>query len=137
MSPTEDGWLPNPLLPDTKAETAVPISVGERVLGVLDVQQNKVNGLTQDDVELLVSITNQIAIALQNAEFLESTQTQAKQEALSNEINLKIQSATTVEQAMQIAIRELGRALDAPKTRIKLKRNGSEITHTENGKSDQ
>ena len=133
----EDGWLPNPLLPDTKAETAVPISVGERVLGVLDVQQDAVNGLTQDDVELLVSITNQIAIALQNAEFLESTQTQAKQEALSNEINLKIQSANSVEQAMQIAVRELGRALDAPKTRIKLKKNGSEITHTENGNTDQ
>ncbi len=135
----EEGWLPNPLLPETKAETAVPISVGERVLGVLDVQQNKVNGLTQDDAELLVSITNQIAIALQNAEFLETTQEQAKQEALSNEINLKIQSANSIEQAMQIAVRELGRALDAPKTRIKLTNNKSKTTHSgnENGNSDQ
>ena len=133
----EEGWLPNPLLPDTKAETAVPISVGERVLGVLDVQENKVDGLTQDDVELLVSITNQIAIAMQNAEYLESTQEQANQEALSNEINLKIQNANSVEQAMQIAVRELGRALDAPKTRIKLKNGSSDITHSENGNSEQ
>lgn len=132
----EEGWLPNPLLPETKAETAVPISIGERVLGVLDVQQNKVNGLTQDDVELLVSITNQIAIALQNAEFLETTQEQANQEALSNEINLKIQSANSIEQAMQIAVRELGRALDAPKTRIKLTSNESKTTHSGNGNSN-
>lgn len=117
-------WLPNPLLPHTKAETAVPIAIGERVLGVLDVQQDKEFGLSQNDVELLVSITNQVAIALQVAEYLESTQTQAKQEALSNEIGQKIRSAKSVEQALQIAVRELGRALDAPKTRVILK-NGS------------
>ena len=117
-------WLPNPLLPHTKAETAVPIAVGERVLGVLDVQQDKEYGLSEDDVELLVSITNQVAIALQVAEYLESTQTQARQEAISNEIAEKIRSAKNVEQALQIAVRELGRALDAPKTRVILK-NGS------------
>ncbi len=135
---TEEGWLPNPLLPETKAETAVPIAVGDRVLGVLDVQQDETYGLTENDVELLVSITNQIAIALQNAEFLESTQEQAQQEILANEINLKIQNAKTVEQAMQIAVRELGRALDAPKTRIKLQPHSSfAVGHTSNGSDEQ
>ena len=40
-------WLPNPLLPQTRSELAMPIKLGHEVLGVLDVQSDIVDGLNR------------------------------------------------------------------------------------------
>jgi nitrate/nitrite-specific signal transduction histidine kinase len=109
----EEGWLPNPLLPETRAEAAVPIALGDQVLGVLDVQQNVVNGLGEDDISLLQSLAGQVAITLQNARTFEEATAKAEREALINTIGQKIRRAVTVEDALKIAVRELGSAVGA------------------------
>lgn len=116
----EAGWLPNPLLPETKAETAVPIAIGEQVLGVLDVQHNRVDGLGEQDITLLHAIANQVAIALQNTRIYQQSQHLAEQEAVTNSIRQQLDRADTVEDVLQVAVRELGRALGAEETRIRL-----------------
>ncbi|MDX1616404.1 MAG: GAF domain-containing protein, partial [Candidatus Promineifilaceae bacterium] len=58
-------WRPNPLLPETQGELAVPIMLGDEVLGVLDVQSNEVDGLTSDDQLVLEGLCAQIAIAIE------------------------------------------------------------------------
>jgi PAS domain S-box-containing protein len=71
----DPNWLPNELLPDTKTETAIPIAIGDRVLGVLDVQDDVTNDITSEDVTLLESLASQVAISLQNArQYAESQQ---------------------------------------------------------------
>jgi nitrate/nitrite-specific signal transduction histidine kinase len=109
----EEGWLPNPLLPETRSEAAVPIAIGNQVLGVLDVQQNVVSGLGENDLSLIQSLAGQVAITLQNARTFEETTAKAKREALINAIGQKIQRAPTVEDTLKIAIRELGSAIGA------------------------
>lgn len=68
----DSDWQPNPLLPETKGEIAVPIKFGEQILGVLDVQSNKAGALTEDDRLLLEGLCGQIAIAMHNAELVET-----------------------------------------------------------------
>jgi len=51
----------------TRSEVTLPLRLGERTLGVLDVQSTDEEGFDQDDVSVLQNVANQITIALENA----------------------------------------------------------------------
>ena len=60
-------FLPNPLLPETRSEMAVPMIVGDTVLGVFDVQSEKLDNFSKEDANIYTTLASQVAIALQNA----------------------------------------------------------------------
>jgi putative methionine-R-sulfoxide reductase with GAF domain len=70
----EPDFLPNPLLPGTRSELAVPMMVGENVIGVFDVQSDLVGRFTEADVSVQTTLAAQIASAIQNARSFEQTQ---------------------------------------------------------------
>ncbi len=99
-------WLPNPLLPDTYSEMAVPIILAGQVVGVLDVQQDKVAGLDEGDANLLRSVAGQVAVAIRNARLFTEVNTALAEARASQE--------RYIEQAWQktrIASRFLGHHL--------------------------
>ncbi len=122
----DPGFLPNPLLSDTRAEMAIPMLLGERVLGVLDVQSNTVGRFTDEDVAILTTLASQVAVALQNGRAYLRAQRQAEREALLNTISERIQATTSVENALQVAVRELGRALGAQRTTVQIRLDDNE-----------
>ena len=113
-------FLPNPLLPDTRSEMAVPMLVAGQVIGVLDVQSEMTNHFTEVDVNIQTTLASQIAVALQNARSYSLTQRQVQRETALNSITQKIQNTSTVEAALQMAVRELGHALGMRQTMIEL-----------------
>ncbi len=117
----EASFRPNPLLPDTRSELSVPIRYGEQVLGVLDVQQSVPDGFGPQDLDVLQSVANQLAVALRNSRLYTDARRRAEREMLANQISQRILQTVDVESALKVAIRELGEALDASDTRVALR----------------
>ncbi len=67
-------FRPNPLLPNTRSEMAVPLLIGERVVGVLDMQSERPGSLNQELLTAFEALAGQLAIAIQNANFLAETE---------------------------------------------------------------
>ncbi len=91
-----EDWLPNPLLPNTYSEIAVPIILDGRVTGVLDVQQDKVAGLDEGDADLLRSLANHVAVSLTNAHLFEQTQVALAETEKLYSISQQMMSAKTL-----------------------------------------
>jgi len=83
---TASDWLPNPLLPATRSEMAVPIIANNRVVGVLDVQEDEVAGFDEGDAKLMQSLANQVAVALTNANLFEQLEQRAVELAHAKEL---------------------------------------------------
>jgi len=60
-------YLPNPLLPDTRSEMAVPLIAGDTLIGVMDVQSERVGRFSDEDVAIHSTLAAQIAVSVQNA----------------------------------------------------------------------
>ncbi|MCA2000951.1 MAG: GAF domain-containing sensor histidine kinase [Chloroflexi bacterium] len=63
----EEDFLPNPRLPDTRSEMAVPMISGDKVVGVFDLQSSSAGSFTQDDANIFTTLAFQVAVTLQNA----------------------------------------------------------------------
>ncbi|MBI1795205.1 MAG: GAF domain-containing protein [Chloroflexi bacterium] len=63
----------NPDLPDTKSEMALPLRSGGKVVGVLDVQSREENAFSEDDINVLNALADQVTLAIDNSRLYEST----------------------------------------------------------------
>ena len=78
---SSDMFHPNPLLPDTRSEMAVPLLAGDRVVGVLDLQSAQPDALTDENLPAFEALAGQLAIAIENAAlFAETEQARAEVE---------------------------------------------------------
>ncbi len=66
----------NPLLPETQSELAVPLLVGQRLLGALDVQSTEPHAFAEDDVRALEAIASEVAVAIDSARIQREMQEQ-------------------------------------------------------------
>lgn len=64
----------NPHLPMTRSEAAIPLMIRNKVLGILDIQSDKPQAFSIEDLDVLETLADQIAIAIENARLLDESQ---------------------------------------------------------------
>lgn len=67
-------YQPDPLLPETQSEAAIPLRIGTRTVGVIDIQSKQTHAFTADDIAVLQSLGDQVAVAIDNARSYELSQ---------------------------------------------------------------
>jgi GAF domain-containing protein len=63
---SDENHHPAPLLPDTQSEMALPLKIGDKVIGALTVHSRQQDAFTDEDVQTLQSMADQLAIAIDN-----------------------------------------------------------------------
>jgi GAF domain-containing protein len=66
-------YFNNPDLPLTHSEMALPLKSGNEVFGALDIQSVEQNAFTQEDVEVLEALADQVSLAIQNTRLFDQT----------------------------------------------------------------
>jgi GAF domain-containing protein len=64
----------NPDLPMTRSEVAIPLMIRDKVLGILDIQSDKPQAFNLEDIDVLETLADQVAVAIENARLLDESQ---------------------------------------------------------------
>lgn len=115
---SEPGFIAYPLLPETRAEMAIPITTSNQLLGVLDVLDDHAERFTPQDVIILTTLAAQIAVALRNADTFSQLQmlleAQRKELALLNAMAAKAAEAPSIKDLLAWTTEQIPQAMKHP-----------------------
>lgn len=113
---------PNPYLPDTRSEMALPLILKGKVIGALDVQSKKANAFVREDIAALTTLAAQISVAIDNANLYQAAQDQADRMGLLFEVTTAAAAATSLREALQRVADNLYSSLAARAVAVYLKK---------------
>jgi PAS domain S-box-containing protein len=127
-------FRPNPLLPDTRSEMAVPLIYADQVLGVLSLQSTEPYAFSEENLPAFESLAGQLAVAMENAalfterddtsralqEALIQTEQQAARFASLNELSTAFTSASSPNEIFQLTGSRILSLVDGDRASITL-----------------
>lgn len=88
----------NPDLPTTHSEMALPLRIDKQIVGALDVQSKEIGAFTDEDVQMLSLLADQVSLAIENARLFDETRIAlAEAEAISRQFTREAWSRLPVE----------------------------------------
>src|SRR5271154_3530782 len=95
-----------------RSELAVPLVLGGRVIGVLDIESSQVDYFTKDQQNILTLVASRISTAIENARLFEHERNQAETLLLLNEVGREANSTLRVEEVLRRAAELTKRLID-------------------------
>jgi two-component system sensor histidine kinase HydH len=118
----------HPLLTDIQSELAVPIKVEGRVVGVLDIEHRPPHLLSDDDLQLMIAVADQLAVALQKASLYTNLQRSLQQEQTIRSQLLQSERLALVGRLLASVSHELNNPLEAIQIALFLLKEESSIS---------
>jgi GAF domain-containing protein/HAMP domain-containing protein len=100
---------------------AVPIQIEDLTVGALQFRKTAAeNQWTEEEIEVLEAMADQLGIALENARLYQQTQMRAAREQLSGELGTRLRQSLDVETVLRTAAQEVREVLDLPEVIVRL-----------------
>jgi signal transduction histidine kinase len=134
----------NPFLPNTQSELAVPIKVEGKVVGVLDIQHEPPQRLSDEDLQLVMAVADQLAVALQKANLYADLQKSLQQEKSTRSQLLQVERLALIGQLLASISHELNNplqtiqnALFLLREELKYSKDGMEVLNIISSEADR
>ncbi|MCA9875900.1 MAG: GAF domain-containing protein, partial [Anaerolineales bacterium] len=127
-------WQANPHLPATRSELALPLRVRGQIIGALTVQSTVPNSFGQELVTILQTMSDQLAIAIDNAQLLEEAQHRAQRQQELNRIGAQLHGTADIDRILNIGLKAISDRLAGQPVALALGTEGEERPSTGNGR---
>lgn len=108
----DDRYLPSTLPPkNTRSELTIPLQFNSRVVGVLDIQSDRVNAFTEDDRLMFEAVADSIASAMRNADLYRSERWRRQVADSLHQVAGLVSSNAGVDQVLETILVEMERNL--------------------------
>ncbi|MEW6685113.1 MAG: GAF domain-containing protein [Candidatus Edwardsbacteria bacterium] len=89
---------------DALSELAVPLKFGAEVVGVLDIESNKLNAFSEREERFLSSLASQAAVALENARLFQEAQQKISELSFLHKVGQTIGSSLDLEKILSLSL---------------------------------
>jgi nitrate/nitrite-specific signal transduction histidine kinase len=113
-------FTPIDLLPDTRSEAGLPLRVGDRLIGVVAAHSRVPNAFDASELEVLQSLADQIAVALENGRLFTRQERVARLEQQVAALTTRLHASLTLDAILENAAQDLGRVFGASKVVVRL-----------------
>jgi GAF domain-containing protein len=119
-------YIHSPLPPkNTKSELCVPLIFNERVVGLLDIQSDKLNAFTEDDRVMFEAVADTMAAAIRNADLYRSEQWRRQVADSLRDVAGLVTGNAGLDEVLEMILAELDRNLPVDASAIWLLQDGS------------
>ncbi len=110
--------------PKTQSELCVPLKVGERIIGVINIENKQLNAFSEDDERLMMTFADQLVIAIEKVHLFQSEQRHAQEAETLRQVGAIVTATLSQNEAIERILVQLERVVPYDSASVQLLREG-------------